>query len=170
MRIPKWFFVIIAFAVAIALAFVIRKIYFIVGFGKKTERTLAIIKPDAVSAKSSGKIIDRIEQEGFTILSMKKTHLSKEQAENFYEVHKERAFFKDLVNFMTSGPIIVMVLEKDNAIKTWRDIMGSTDPKQAVEGSIRNLYGTNITQNAVHGSDSPETAKTEISFFFPELK
>lgn len=171
MHMPKWLIVIITLAAAAALFFALRQAYYLVGFGKRNiEQTLAIIKPDAVAAKNSGKIIDRIEQEGFNILAMKKITLSKEQSEKFYEIHKDRVFFKELVEFMTSGPVVIMVLEKENAIKAWRDLMGSTDPKQAAEATIRNLYGTNISKNAVHGSDGKETAKTEVAFFFPELK
>jgi nucleoside-diphosphate kinase len=135
----------------------------------KMEKTFAIIKPDAVKAKNSGKIIDRIEQEGFEIVGMKKTHLTKDQAEQFYAVHKERPFFASLVEFMTSGPVVVMTLQKENAIKAWRDLMGATDPAQAPENSLRKLYGTDKGENATHGSDAPETAAVEIKFFFPEL-
>ncbi len=133
------------------------------------EKTFAIIKPDAVKAKNSGKIIDRVEQEGFNIVTLKKLHLTKEQAESFYGVHKDKGFFDELVEFMISGPVIVMVLEKDEAIKSWRDLMGNTDPAQATQNTIRKLYGTDKGVNATHGSDAPETAKEEIKFFFPEL-
>ncbi len=133
------------------------------------ERTFAIIKPDAVKAKYTGKIIDRIEQEGFNIVGMKKLHLTKEQAEAFYAVHKERPFYGELTTFMCSGPVVVMCLEKDNAIKAWRELMGSTDPEQAAPNTLRKLYAKNKGENAVHGSDAPETAKEEIKFFFPEL-
>lgn len=133
------------------------------------EKTFAIIKPDAVKAKSAGKIIDRIEAEGFNILGMKKIHMSQEQAETFYGVHKERPFFGELVKFMTSGPVIVMTLQKDGAIKAWRDLMGATDPAEASENTLRKLYGSNKGENATHGSDAPETAAEEIKFFFPEL-
>ena len=133
------------------------------------EKTFAIIKPDAVKAKNSGKIIDRVEQEGFNIVTLKKLHLTKEQAESFYGVHKDKGFFDELVEFMISGPVIVMVLEKDEAIKSWRDLMGNTDPAQAAQNTIRKLYGTDKGVNATHGSDAPETAKEEIKFFFPEL-
>lgn len=171
MHIPKWLLFLIAITGAVALFFALKKIYVITGFGKKIEKTLAIIKPDAVKAKNTGKIIDRIEQEGFNIEAMQKITISKEKAEEFYSAHKDRSFFKELVNFITSGPVVVMVLEKDNAIKAWRDLMGSsTDPKQAAEGTIRNLYGTDITKNAVHGSDGEESAKKEVLFFFPETK
>lgn len=172
MQIPKWAWVLATAITAIAVFFIARKVYIMSGFAPEVERTLAIIKPDAVSAKNSGKIIDRIEQEGFTIVSgaLEKIILTKEQAEQFYDIHKEREFFKEVVKFMSSGPVIIMVLERANAIKAWRDLMGSTDPKNAIDNTIRNLYGTNITQNAVHGSDSAETAHDEIAFFFPELK
>ena len=133
------------------------------------QRTLAIIKPDAVKAKSSGKIIDRIEQEGFNILAMQKIHLTKEKAESFYAVHNGKPFFDELVQFMISGPVIVMAMEKEDAIKAWRDLMGATDPAEAAQNTIRKLYGTNKGENATHGSDAPETATQEIKFFFPEL-
>jgi len=134
------------------------------------EKTLAIIKPDAIKAKATGKIIDRIEQENFNILGLKKLHLTKEQAEKFYEIHKGKAFFDELIEFMTSGPVVVMALEKENAIQAWRDLMGPTDPAKATNpNSLRKLYGTNVGQNATHGSDAPDTAKQEIAFFFPEI-
>lgn len=133
------------------------------------ERTFAIIKPDAVKSKFSGKIIDRIEQEGFDIVGMKKLHMSKQQAEAFYAVHKERPFYGELTNFMCSGPVIVMALQKDGAIKAWRDLMGTTDPAQAESNTLRKLFAKSKGENATHGSDAPETAKEEIAFFFPEL-
>lgn len=133
------------------------------------ERTFAMIKPDAVAAKNSGKIIDSIEHNGFTIVAMEKTHLSKQKAEDFYAIHKDRPFFKELVTFITSGPVIVMALEKENAIKAWRDLMGATDPQKAEAGTIRKQFGTNIGNNATHGSDAPETAKTELALIFPHL-
>jgi len=132
-------------------------------------KTLAIIKPDAVKAKNSGKIIDRIEQEGFNIIALKKLHLTKSQAEEFYAVHKGKDFFKDLETYMTSGPIIVLALEKENVVDAWRTLMGKTDPAEADEGTIRNLFGTEIGRNATHGSDSIENAAKEVSFFFPDL-
>src|SRR5579862_454077 len=122
----------------------------------RIEQTLAIIKPDAVRAKNTGKIIDRIEQEGFTIIDLKKVQFDKEGAEKFYEAHKNKKFFNDLVNFMTSGPIIVLILEKENAIQAWRDLMGSTNPAEAKERTIRKQFGSNVTQNAAHGSDSTD--------------
>lgn len=133
------------------------------------ERTLGIIKPDAVRAKATGKIIDRIEHEGFNIVSMKKIQISTEKAEAFYAVHKGKPFYGELVEFMVSGPIVVMMLEKVNAIKSWRDLMGATNPEKAEPNTLRKLYGTNVGSNATHGSDAPETAQEELKFFFPEL-
>lgn len=133
------------------------------------QKTLAIIKPDAVQAKNSGKIIDRIEHEGFTILGMKKIHMTKDQAESFYAVHKDRGFFGELVDFMISGPVIVMALQKEGAVLAWRDLMGATDPAKAEAHTLRKLFGTSIGNNATHGSDAPETAEVEVAFFFPEL-
>lgn len=134
------------------------------------QKTFAMIKPDAVAAKNSGKIIDMIEKNGFTILAMEKTQLSKEKASEFYAVHKERPFFGELVEFVTSGPVIVLALEKENGILAWRDLMGATDPLKASEGTIRKIFGKNIGNNATHGSDAPETAQVELELFFPKLK
>ncbi len=134
------------------------------------ERTLAIIKPDAVASKNAGKIIDMLESNGFSIIGMKKAHLTKEQAKKFYIVHKERPFYDSLTTFMSEGPIIVMVLEKENAIEDYRKLMGATNPEEAEEGTIRKMFGTNIERNAVHGSDSKESANFEIPFFFNELE
>lgn len=131
-----------------------------------TERTLAIIKPDAVRAGNAGKIITMIEDAGFTIANMKKTRLSGDQAGGFYYVHKERPFFGELVEFMTSGPVILMVLERENAIKAWRDLMGPTDSTKAGPDTVRGQFGTDIGSNASHGSDAPETAAFETSYFF----
>lgn len=133
------------------------------------EKTFAIIKPDAVRAKNAGKIIDRIEQEGFNIVGMKKIKMTRNIAELFYAVHKSRPFFEELVGLMTSGPCIVMTLEKENAIQAWRDLMGTTDPAQAAPNTLRKLYAASKGSNATHGSDAPETANTEITIFFPEL-
>ena len=133
------------------------------------EKTFAIIKPDAVKSKFSGKIIDRIEQEGFNIIGMKKLHMTKSQAEAFYVVHKERPFYAELTAFMCSNPVIVMVIEKECAIKDWRDLMGATDPAQAAPNTLRKLFAKNKGENALHGSDAPETAKDEIRFFFSEI-
>lgn len=130
------------------------------------ERTLMIIKPDAVAAKNVGNIVARVEQEGFNITGLRYVHLTKEQAGAFYEVHKERPFYNDLVNYMTSGPVVIGRLERDNAVEHWRSVIGATDPKKAAAGTIRALYGTGIEANAVHGSDSPENGAKETDFFF----
>ena len=130
------------------------------------ERTYAMIKPDAVAAGNSGKIIDLIEKNGFRIVAMKKLHMTRAQGEAFYGVHKERPFFTSLVTFMTEGPIVALVMEREDAIKTWREVMGATNPANAAEGTVRKLYATNIERNAAHGSDAPETAAEETHFFF----
>ena len=135
-----------------------------------TQETLSIIKPDAMKLKYSGKIIDFIEDKGFTIIAQKKIVLTKRQAEAFYTVHKDRPFFSELVDFMISGPILVQIIEAQNAVSFYREIMGSTNPDEAEEGTIRKLYGTNIQCNAVHGSDSMENANIETSFFFSKLE
>ncbi|MCS7029083.1 MAG: nucleoside-diphosphate kinase [Bacteroidia bacterium] len=135
-----------------------------------TNRTLSIIKPDAVSAGNAGKIIDEILQAGFKIVAMKLVRLSTEQAAKFYEVHKERPFYKDLVNFMSSGPIIPMILEKENAVADFRKLIGATNPAQAEEGTIRKKYATNVERNAIHGSDSDENALIESRFFFASIE
>lgn len=129
-------------------------------------RTLAIIKPDAVEKGAAGDIIARLQKAGFNILAMKLTRISKEQAGVFYEVHKERPFYNDLLEYMSSGPIVPMVLEKENAVVEYRDFIGATNPENAAEGTIRKIYGTSIERNAVHGSDSDENAAIEASFFF----
>ena len=134
------------------------------------QKTLSIIKPDAVKALYTGKIIDFIENKGLQIVAKKKMVLTRKQAECFYEVHKEKPFFSELVDFMVSGPVVVQVLTGENAIEHYREIMGSTDPNMAEEDTIRKLYGKNIQCNAVHGSDSSENANTEISFFFSKLE
>jgi nucleoside-diphosphate kinase len=130
------------------------------------EQTLSIIKPDAVAANHIGNIIQRFEKEGFKIIGLKMLHLSLEQAKAFYAVHAHRPFFSELASFMSSGPVVVLALEAENAIQKYRALMGATDPRQAQEGTLRALYATSIDKNAVHGSDSPETAKQEVSFFF----
>ena len=130
------------------------------------ERTLSIIKPDAVGKNHIGDIIARFEKAGLKIIAAKMIHLSKDQAEGFYAVHKERPFFKDLVSFMITGPVLVMTLEGDNAIAKNRDIMGATDPKKAAPGTIRADFANSIDENCVHGSDAPTTAATEIAYFF----
>ncbi len=134
------------------------------------ERTFSIIKPEAVKNKTSGKIISMFEDKGFNILAQKKIQMTQEQARHFYAVHKERPFYNDLVKFMTSGPVIVQVLEKENAILDNRTLMGATNPAEAADGTIRKLHGTNVEANAVHGSDAPETAQSEIAFFFSGLE
>lgn len=134
-----------------------------------TEHTLSIIKPDAVSKGLIGSIIARFEREGLRIAALRMLHLTREQAEGFYAVHRERPFFPDLVEFMTSGPVVVMVLEGEDAIDHNREIMGATDPRQAAEGTLRKLYAESIQNNAVHGSDGPDTARFEIGYFFPGM-
>jgi len=131
------------------------------------ERTLSIIKPDAVRKNVIGQILARFEAAGLKIIAARMMHLSRAQAEGFYAVHRGRPFFNDLVQFMTSGPVLVQVLEGDNAIAKNRELMGATDPKKAAKGTIRADFAESIDANAVHGSDGPETAKTEIAYFFP---
>jgi nucleoside-diphosphate kinase len=130
------------------------------------ERTFAIIKPDAVKNNHIGGILNIIEQNGFKILGLKLRRLSKVEAEAFYAVHKERPFFSGLVTFMTEGPVVVLALERENAIAKWREVMGATNPANAAEGTIRKQFAENIERNSVHGSDAPETAAQEIPFFF----
>ncbi len=134
------------------------------------ERTLSIIKPDAVAANHIGEIYARFEAAGIQIVAAKMMHLSELQAMGFYAVHKSRPFFKDLVKFMTSGPVMVQVLEGENVIARNRELMGATNPQEAADGTIRKDFATSIDQNAVHGSDAPETAQTEIAFFFNEAE
>ena len=136
----------------------------------KLKKTLSIIKPDAIKSKFQGKILDFLENKGFKIIAQKKIKLTKSQAEAFYEVHKDKPFFNELVEFMISGEISVQVLELEDAILYYRKVMGNTDPNVADEGTIRKLYGSNIQCNAVHGSDSEENADNEISFFFSKLE
>ena len=133
-------------------------------------KTFTILKPDTLKAGNAGAIISRLEQEGFRIRAMKMLHLTEAQAEGFYYVHKERPFFPSLVKFMTEGPVILMVLEADNAIDKLRKVMGATDPAKADAGTIRKQFGTNIERNAIHGSDGPETAAFEIGYFFNQLE
>lgn len=134
-----------------------------------SEKTLAIIKPDAVAQGDSGFIIKIIELNTFTIVRMQKMQLTTRQAEQFYEVHKERPFYRELVEGMTTGPVIVMALERDNAIAAWRELMGATDPQKAAFGTLRRMFGKHIGSNAVHGSDAHQTAQAELEFFFPNL-
>ena len=133
------------------------------------ERTLSIIKPDAVAKNVIGQIYSRFENAGLKIAAAKLVHLSRGEAEQFYAVHKERPFFKDLVDFMISGPVMIQVLEGENAILKNRELMGATDPKKAEAGTIRADFAESIDANAVHGSDAPETAAVEIAYFFPTL-
>jgi len=130
------------------------------------ERTFSIIKPDAVAKNVIGEIVSRFEQNGLRIIAMRMLHLTREQAEGFYAVHRERPFFKDLVTFMTSGPVVVQVLEGENAISKNRELMGATNPQEAAAGTIRADFAKTVDENAVHGSDAPETAAQEIEFFF----
>jgi nucleoside-diphosphate kinase len=130
------------------------------------EQTFAIVKPDAVASGHTGQILSMIEHAGFRVRGLKMLRLSKQQAEAFYEVHRERPFYGGLVQFMTEGPVVVMVLERDNAIKHWRELMGATNPEKAAEGTIRKKFAKNVERNSVHGSDAPETALVEIPFFF----
>ncbi len=135
------------------------------------QMTFAMIKPDAVKAKITGKIIDMIEQNNFDIVRMEKVQLDVSEAEAFYDVHSKRPFFGELTQFVSSGPVIIMALEKDNAIQAWRDLMGATDSKKAAAGTVREKFGskTDIMLNATHGSDSEETAEEELMFFFPDM-
>lgn len=130
------------------------------------EKTFAIIKPDAVAAGNAGRILAMIEANGFRIVAMRKETLSRAVAEGFYAVHKGKGFFDELIEFMTEGPVVLLALERDNAIEKWREVMGATNPEKAAEGTVRKLYGTNIGRNASHGSDAPETAAFELSWFF----
>lgn len=133
------------------------------------EITCAIIKPDVVASNNVGKVISMIENAEFNIRCMEKGHVSKEIAKEFYDVHKDKPFFDEVIEFISSGPVIVMAIEKDNAIAEWRKLMGATSPSEAEEGTIRKLFGTSIGNNAVHGSDAIETAMYELSIFFPFL-
>lgn len=130
------------------------------------ERTLSIIKPDAVAAGRTGKILAMIEEAGFRILALRMLRLRREQAEAFYDVHRGKHFYESLVRFMTEGPVVVVALERADAVARLRDLMGPTDPAKAGEGTIRKLYGSNIERNAIHGSDAPDTAERELRFFF----
>jgi len=134
------------------------------------ERTFAIIKPNAFIAGNAGKILSRIAAEGFKVIGIKKLYLGKREAEGFYYVHKERPFFGELTDFMSSGPCVVMVLEAEGAIKKWRDLMGATNPANAAEGTLRREFGDSLEANATHGSDAPETAAFEIGYFFSGLE
>jgi nucleoside-diphosphate kinase len=137
---------------------------------KDMETTFAIIKPDAVKARHTGKIIQRIEEAGFQIRAMRLRHLTQAEAEGFYAVHKERPFFASLTRFMSSGPVVVLALEAPDAIKKWRALMGATDPAKADAGTLRKEFGASIENNATHGSDAPETAAFELGYFFPGIE
>ncbi len=130
------------------------------------ERTFAIIQPDAVAEGHAGEILAAIEQNGFRVLAMRMTRLTEKQAQGFYAVHRERPFYAGLVKFMTEGPVIVMALEREDAIRKWREVMGATNPANAAEGTLRKRFATNVERNCVHGSDAPETAAVELGFFF----
>ena len=134
------------------------------------ERTLAIIKPDAVAARRTGQIIQRIEEAGFQIRAMRMLHMSNREAEGFYAVHRDRPFFGSLTKFMSQGPAVVIALEAPDAIKKWRTLMGATDPAKADPGTLRKEFGTSIENNATHGSDAPDTAAFELGYFFPGLE
>ncbi len=134
-----------------------------------SERTLAIIKPDAVAGRQAGKILQRIEESGFQIRAMRQVFLTKPEAEGFYAVHRERPFFGSLTTFMSSGPAIVLALEAPDAIKKWRTLMGATDPAKADPGTLRKEFGQSIEDNATHGSDAPDTAAYELGYFFPGI-
>ena len=134
------------------------------------ERTLAIIKPDAVAARAAGRIIQRIEEAGFQIRAMRMLHLSSREAEGFYAVHRERPFFAGLTKFMSSGPVVVLALDADDAIRKGRTLMAATDPAKADAGTLRREFGRSIENNATHGSDGPDTAKFELGYFFPGIE
>lgn len=133
------------------------------------QRTFSILKPDAVAAGNAGKILALIEGNGFRIVGMRMLRLGREQAEGFYAVHRERPFFKSLVEFMIQGPVIVLALERDDAVRKLREIMGATNPAQAADGTVRKLFAESIERNAIHGSDAPETAEVELRYFFSRL-
>lgn len=135
-----------------------------------SERTLSIIKPDAVAAGAAGAILSRVEEAGFQIVALRMRHLTMAEAEGFYQVHRERPFFAELCAFMSSGPCITMVLEGDDAIAHLREVMGATDPANAAPGTIRKDFATSIQRNCIHGSDAPETARFEIGYFFPGVE
>lgn len=135
-----------------------------------TNRTFAIIKPDAVGADKTGAIIQRMLDGGFQIRALKMLHMTLKEAEGFYAVHRERPFFPGLTEFMSSGPCVVLVLEKDGAVKAWRDLMGATDPAKADAGTIRKEFGSSVGENATHGSDSDENAAIEIGYFFSQIE
>ena len=130
------------------------------------QRTLCIIKPDSVEKRKQGAIVQRLLDEDFRVVAMRQIHLTKKQAEGFYAVHKDRPFFAELVTFMTRGPVVVVALERENAVQHYRDVIGATDPAKAADGTIRKLFGSNVGENAVHGSDSEENGRIECAYFF----
>jgi nucleoside-diphosphate kinase len=132
-----------------------------------TERTLCIIKPDAVEKRKMGAILAHLEAEGFEVVALRRTHLTKREAEGFYAVHRERPFFGELVQFMTRSPVLIAVLQRDGAMAKYREVMGATDPAKAAPNTLRKLFGSNVGENATHGSDSLDNAKIEIAYFFP---
>src|ERR1700735_4571010 len=134
------------------------------------QKTFSIIKPDAVASGKAGKILSLLEENGFRVAALRMTRLSQEEAEGFYAVHRERPFFSGLVKFMTEGPVIVMALEREDAVKKLREVMGATNPANAAEGTIRKLYAANIERNSIHGSDAPETAAEELKYFFTTVE
>jgi nucleoside-diphosphate kinase len=134
------------------------------------ERTLCIVKPDAVEKCKAGAILQRIEEGGFKIVALRMAHLSRREAEGFYAVHRQRPFFGELVQFMTRSPVIIAAIERENAVVAWRDLMGATDPAKAQAGTIRKQFGSNVGENATHGSDSADTARGEIAYFFPGVE
>ena len=134
------------------------------------ERTFAIVKPDAVRGGKAGAVLQRITDAGFKVRAMKLIHMTRAEAEGFYAVHRERPFFGELTEFMSSGPCVVLALEKEGAVKAWRDLMGATDPAKADEGTLRKEFANSIGENAVHGSDSEENAAVEVSYFFSRLE
>ena len=134
------------------------------------ERTFSIIKPDAVAAGNTGKILAMLEDAGFRILALRMTRLTQKQAEGFYAVHRERPFFSSLVKFMTEGPIVVMALERESAVSKLREVMGATNPANAAEGTVRKKFAASIERNCIHGSDAPETAAVELAYFFPSVE
>lgn len=133
------------------------------------QRTLCIIKPDAVEKTKAGAILQRVQEEGFRVLGLRQVHLSLRQVEGFYAVHRARPFFADLCSFMSRGPVVIAALERDEAVQRWRDVIGATDPAKAAAGTIRKQYGSDVGENAVHGSDSPENGRLECAYFFPEM-
>jgi nucleoside-diphosphate kinase len=134
------------------------------------QRTLCIIKPDAVEKRRTGAILELIEEAGFRILALRMAHLTREQSERFYDIHRQRSFFGELIRFMTRSPVVIAVLEREDAVARWRDLMGATDPAKADPGTVRKLFGSNVGENATHGSDSLENAKVEVAFFFAGLE